>query len=720
MKQILQSLKNGHSEVINAPMPTCRPGHLLIATQRSLISAGTERMLVEFGQGNLLTKARAQPDKVRQVLEKVSTDGLLTTLDAVRNKMDQPLTLGYCNAGLVLAVGQGVSGFAVGDRVVSNGPHAEIVSVAKNLCAKIPDAVAFDAAAFTVLGAVALQGIRLLNPTLGERIVVSGLGLLGLLAVQMLVANGCQVLGIDFSQQRLALARQFGAQTVDLGAGEDPVAAGKAFTQGYGVDGVLITASTKSSDPVHQAAQMSRQRGRIVLVGVTGLELQRADFYEKELSFQVSCSYGPGRYDPAYEEQGHDYPFGLVRWTEQRNFEAVLGLLASQRLDVTPLISHRIAQRQATEAYQLLTEDKSTLGILLTYPDVAQVEKQPTVQLTPRPPAAASGSVVVGMIGAGNFAMQTLLPALQRTNATLHTIASAGGASAAIAARKFGFQQATTDTAALLANPAINTVLITTQHNSHARFVVAALRAGKHVFVEKPLALDRQELAEVGTALAAAPGQQLLVGFNRRFAPLAVQMKRLVTARSQPMSMIYTVNAGEIPANHWTQDPVSGGGRIIGEGCHFIDLLCYLAGTPLVDVQAHMLGAAPGLAIQADKMSILLNFADGSTGVVHYLANGNKRFPKERIEVFSAGRMLVLDNFTQLQGYGWPGLRQVRTWRQNKGHGEEMQAWVERIRTGGPWLIPWSELEQVSLATFVAVERAQEPPRGLYPHTAAE
>lgn len=708
MKQILQNLKNGDTELINTPAPLCRSGHLLIATQRSLISAGTERMLVEFGQGNLLTKARSQPEKVRQVVDKINTDGLLTTMEAVRNKLDQPLPLGYCNAGVVLEVGKGVAGFAVGDRVASNGPHAEVACVPQNLCAPIPASVDDDAAAFTVLGAVALQGIRLLNPTIGERIVVSGLGLLGLLAVQILVANGCQVLGLDFNRQRLDLARRFGAETVDLSVSPDPVAMALAFSQGCGVDGVLITASTKSSEPIQQAAQMSRQRGRIVLVGVTGLALQRADFYEKELTFQVSCSYGPGRYDPTYEEVGHDYPFGFVRWTEQRNFAAILQLMASGKLDPTLLITDRIPQSQAATAYQRLTEDRTSLGILLTYPETP-VALTKTVLVSPvvAHSTAATNKAVVGVIGAGSFAGAVLLPALQKTGVVLQTIASAGGTSAAIAGRKYGFAQATSDYQSILADPAIHTVLITTRHNSHARMVMEALAAGKHVFVEKPLALTRPELQTIAQAVAQAPGQQLLVGFNRRFAPLAVQMQRLLQGRSEPVSLVYTVNAGAIPAEHWVHDPAVGGGRIIGEACHFIDFLCYLTGSTINGVTARMMGKTAGCGVAEDKMTILLDFADGSTGTVHYLANGSKRFPKERVEVFSQGRVLVLDNFRQLQGYGWAKFRKQWHWRQDKGHTAELQTFFDRIRTGGPWLIPWDTLASVTLATFVAVEQAQ-------------
>lgn len=712
MKQVLQNLRTGATEFLDVPAPQCRPGYLLIATRRSLISAGTERMLVEFGQANLLAKAKAQPERIRQVLDKMRTDGLLPTLETVFARLDQPLPLGYCNAGVVLEVGHGVTGFATGDRVVSNGPHAEIVCVPQNLCARVPHGVSDDEAAFTVLATVGLQGIRLANPTLGERVVVVGLGLLGLMTVQMLLASGCRVLGIDLNAQRCALARQLGAEAVDLATGVEPVAAGMAFSDGRGVDAVLITASTKSSEPVHQAAQMSRKRGRIVLVGVTGLELSRADFYEKELSFQVSCSYGPGRYDPDYEQRGQDYPLGFVRWTEGRNFEAVLDLMAGKRLDVAPLISQRIPLEQAPEAYRQLVEDRSLLGVVLTYPE-AGVDLRRTIKVRGLAAGGRGRQPVVGVIGAGNFVSLVLLPALAKTSAQLRIIASAGDPGAALAARKFGFSQATSDYHAILDDPEVNTVFIATQHNTHAQMVVDALGAGKHAFVEKPLALNREELAAVRGAWREAGDRYLMVGFNRRFAPLSVKMQRLLAGRTQPFSLIYTVNAGAIPPEHWTQDPRVGGGRIIGEGCHFIDLLRFLVGAPVVGLEARMMGEAAGVVVRQDKTSISLEFADGSLGAVHYLANGSKRFPKERVEAFSEGRVLVLDNYQALTGYGWRGFDRVRLWRQDKGHVAEIAAFVARVAAGGPPLIPWEELEEVTLATFAAVERASAPSRPL-------
>jgi predicted dehydrogenase/threonine dehydrogenase-like Zn-dependent dehydrogenase len=720
MQQIIQNLKTGATELLETPVPTCASGQLLIATRRTLISAGTERMLVEFGQANLLAKARSQPEKVRQVLDKIKTDGLLPTLETVFARLDQPLPLGYCNAGVVLEVGQGVTGFSAGDRVVSNGPHAEIVCVPQNLCARIPDGVSDEEAAFTVLAAVGLQGIRLANPTIGEAVVVTGLGLLGLMTVQMLIANGCRVLGIDFDSHKCALARQFGAETVDLSAGADPVAAGMGFSHGRGVDAVLITASTKSSEPVHQAAQMCRKRGRIVLVGVTGLELNRADFYEKELTFQVSCSYGPGRYDENYEQRGQDYPFGFVRWTEQRNFEAVLELMAGKKLDVIPLISRRAPLDQAPEVYQQVVSDRSLLGVVLTYGENGVDMRRTIVSggqaAGVRGQAAgvrgqASGvrrqaQPTIGVVGAGNFASLVLFPALVKTGARLKTVASAGDPGAALAARKFGFAQATSDYRTIIDDPEINTVFIATRHNSHAGMVVEALRAGKHVFVEKPLALNRGQLAEVRAAYEGSAGSHLMVGFNRRFSHLTHKMHDLLAGRAQPLTLIYTVNAGFIPADHWTQDLEAGGGRIIGEGCHFIDLLRYLVGAPITGLAARMMGEARGVTIRQDKMTIVLEFADGSLGTVHYFANGSKRFPKERVEVFSEGRVLTLDNFQALTGYGWPGLGRARLWRQDKGHAAEIAAFVERIARGGEPLIPFAELEEVTLASFAAVERA--------------
>jgi len=713
VKQLLQSLKDGATMVADVPAPLVGGGQLLIHTQRTLVSAGTERMLVEFGKANWVEKARQQPDKVRMVLEKVRTNGLAATWAGVQSKLDQPLALGYCNVGRVAEVGAGVSMFAVGDRVVSNGKHAEVVCVPQNLCARIPDEVGDEQAAFSVLGAIALQGIRLAQPTLGECVVVTGLGLIGLLAVQLLRAQGCRVMGIDFDPGRLALAQRFGAEAVvNPGAGEDALQVAQSFSRGRGVDAVLITASTTSSEPVSQAARMCRKRGRIVLVGVTGLELSRADFYEKELSFQVSCSYGPGRYDPAYEDAGHDYPVGFVRWTEQRNFEAVLDMMAAGNLDVVPLISHRYPLDRAIEAYELLTSDVPALGILLEYPkDGGARLHDRTVRLGPpsvpngRSEPGSTASVV--FVGAGNYASRVLMPAFRGAGATLHTVVSSGGVSATHFGRKFGFVNAGTDWQAAIADPQVDTVVVATRHDAHGRQVVAALRAGKHVFCEKPLCLTLDELAEIESCVSfdgtkSIPRPLLMVGFNRRFAPQVVRMKGLLAAVSGPKTFVMTVNAGAIPPEHWTQDSAVGGGRIVGEACHFVDLLRHLAGAPIASWNRTAM-----ISVSSDTASLQLEFEDGSIGTIHYFANGPKSFPKERLEVFAGGRALQLDNFRQLMGFGWPGFRKMNLWRQDKGAQQCVEAFVRCAKEGGAWPIPLEELLEVSRVS-IELQRASE------------
>jgi predicted dehydrogenase/threonine dehydrogenase-like Zn-dependent dehydrogenase len=666
-------------------------------------------MLVEFGRAGMLQKARQQPEKVRMVMDKIKTDGLLPTLDAVRSKLDQPIALGYCNVGVVIDVGAGVSGWQVGDRVASNGKHAEVVAVPVNLCVKVPNEVDDDEAVFTVLASIGLQGIRLLQPTLGEVVVVTGLGLIGLISVQLLKAHGCRVLGIDVDSTKIELARRFGAQTVDLSQGEDPLAVAQVFSRGRGVDGVLVTASTQSSEPVHQAALMCRKRGRIVLVGVTGLELSRADFYEKELSFQVSCSYGPGRYDKDYEDKGRDYPLGFVRWTEQRNFEAVLDMIADKRLDLRPLISHRVAISEAPAAYEVITGNSPSLGVVLTYDTTLSSEVSPsilsrTITLKHFPERTEPAAPVLGVIGSGNYATQVLVPYFAKTSATLKSVASAAGVSGLHVGRKFGFEKTTTDSQAVLDDPQINAVVIATRHDSHADLTCRALRAGKHVFVEKPLALTQEQLDQIEVAyreqISFGRTPIVMVGYNRRFAPHVIKLKQLLDGIHEPKVMIMTVNAGMIPPDHWTQDITIGGGRIIGEACHFLDLLCHLTGSPLADLQVSSIGGAIGLMTKDDKASFTMKFEDGSMGTIHYLANGHKSFPKERLEVFCAGRVLQLDNFRKLIGFGWPGFRKMSLWRQDKGQAQCAQAFVDSIVGGGMAPTPFTELIATTSALF--------------------
>ncbi|MEI7449601.1 MAG: bi-domain-containing oxidoreductase [Desulfomonile sp.] len=711
MKQILQNQKTGVTEIAGVPCPQLKAGHVLIRNRTTLISAGTERTVVDFGKANLIEKARQNPEKVRMLLDRLKTNGLLHTVEAATHKLEQRIALGYCSAGVVLDVGHGVTAISKGDRVASNGKHAEVVSVPLNLCVKIADEVSYDEAAFTVIGAIGLQGVRLAQPTLGESFVVTGLGLVGLVTVQFLLANGCRVLGIDVDAHKLSLARQFGAQTLNVSAGQNPVNEAMAFSRGRGVDGVIITAATKSNEPVHQAAQMCRKRGRIVLVGVVGLELSRDDFYEKELSFQVSCSYGPGRYDPLYEEGGHDYPIGFVRWTEQRNLEAMMDLLESRKVDVNSLISHRFPLERAADAYGLLTGGDPYLGILLEYSgdeerpdDILRTRtirlKEPDLRLsaTDLPP-------VVGFIGAGDHAYRVLIPAFRKTGAVMKTIAASTGTSCLQAGRKYGFREATTDTNALINDPEVNVVVIATRHNTHAHFVNLALKAGKHVFVEKPLALSQEELNEItrfySSHSPAVPAPLITVGFNRRFAPQTQKIKSLIEGMNHPKCLIMTVNAGLVPPDHWTQDPAVGGGRILGEACHFIDLLRYLIGFPIISAQAAMIGEGAGEVVRNDKASFTLIFADGSLGTVHYLANGHRSFPKERLEIFCNGRILQLDDFKKLKGYGWHGFKKFNLWRQDKGHAACAAAFVKAVREGGPFPIPLSEMVEVTEVSFL-------------------
>ncbi len=702
MKQILQNLKTGKTEISNVPKPSKKSGSLLIKSRNSLISAGTERTLVEFGKSSLINKAKSQPEKVFQVINKIKTDGLAPTLEAVFNRLDEPLPLGYCNAGIVLDTSAYKNEFIKGDRVVSNGAHAEVVSVPYNLCAKIPDFVTDEQASFTVLASIGLQGLRLAEPTLNDKFVVYGLGLIGLVTVQLLKANGCEVLGVDFNPSRLRLAEKFGAKTVDIGQA-DPLTAAMSWSGGKGVDGVLITASAKSDDIVHHAAQMCRKRGRIVLVGVVGLNLKRADFYEKELSFQVSCSYGPGRYDEKYEQEGQDYPYGFVRWTEQRNFEAVLQLMSLGKLTVDDLITHRIPFDNASEAYDIITQDPDALGVILQYPE--QVDMATTIEI-PTIKNVRKGTAVVGIIGAGNFSKMTLMPALNKTSARLAYISDLKGDSARYVANKFSVEKATTDYKVILADPDVQAVLIAVGHNLHSRLVCEVLEAGKHVFVEKPLAMKVEELKTIVSTLKHPNDLSLMVGFNRRFSPHTLKIMELLKGRTEPLAMNMTVNAGIIPPGHWVHDPVRGGGRIIGEACHFIDLMVFLCGSPVVSVSSHRMGG--NAVIPEDKMSISLDFADGSIGTVNYFANGSKSYPKETLEVFSEGRVVRLENFRRTTGFGFKGFRKFTTWRQDKGHVGQFASFVRNIEQGGAPLIPIFDLINVTLASFAAMTSSRE------------
>lgn len=693
--------------IVQGPAPILSNGSLKIATKVSLISAGTERMLVEFASSSYIDKARKQPEKVKMVLDKVATDGLMAAYDAVKSKLEQPIPLGYSNVGVVEEISPEISSFQVGDRVVSNGAHADIITVKKNLCARIPDNVDDDSAAFTVLGSIGLQGIRLAQPTLGESFVVFGAGLIGLLVIQLLKANGCQVLAIDFDDNKLELAAKFGAEICNPLSSGDALSQAASLSRGRGVDGVIISATSKSNELMKQAAQMCRKRGRIILIGVVGLELDRSDFYEKEISFQVSCSYGPGRYDSSYEDDGNDYPIGYVRWTEQRNFEAFLDLLSSGVIDVKPLISSRFEFTDAIAAYKELSFNTSGLGILLDYSSETTERMFRSITLD-RQEHFDEDSPSIGFIGAGNYASRILIPAFKAAGGQLHTLVTANGINSAIHGKKGGFLKASTDVDEMLAEPNVNTVVIATRHNTHSKYVIDSLNAKKHVWVEKPLAIDIESLAMIESAYfdahdkdAGISGPQLMVGFNRRFAPQVQKMHNLLSSSKAPKSLIITVNAGFVPKDHWTQDPLIGGGRIIGECCHFIDLMRFLVGQKIVSVSGKPMVAGSSRTIMEDRSSITLGFEDGSFGTILYLANGASKFPKERIEVFTDGKVLQLDNFRKLKGYGWQGFKKLNLWSQDKGQQACPKAFINGIRAGIS-SIPVDEIFEVARVTIEA------------------
>lgn len=699
MKQIIQSFKTGETILEEVPAPQVKSGHVLIQTTRTLVSLGTERMLVEFGKANLIDKARQQPDKVKQVLDKIKTDGLMPTLETVFNKLGQPLPLGYCNVGKVIAVGEGVTEFTVGDRVASNGAHAEFVCVAKNLVAKIPDNVSDEEATFTVIGSIGLQGIRLLNPQLGETVVVVGLGLIGLVSAELLKANGCKVIGIDFDQQKVDIAAAKGIIAINPAKGTDPVKFVMEQTANVGADGVLITASTKSNEVIHEAAEMSRKRGRIVLVGVIGLDIRRDDFYKKELTFQVSCSYGPGRYDEDYENKGIDYPIAFVRWTEKRNFETILQSISSGALDVKSLITEKVDLENYNEIYGDMRKQGSIASII-RFPESS--ENKTTVRVTEK--SFSSGKGKMGIIGAGNFTAATMLPALMKANAHIKYIASAQGLSAKVLAKKANAEIATSDYRNLLQDDEVDVVLITTRHNLHANMTLESLKAGKSVFVEKPLCLTKEELSEIETAYTQAKDNvTLTVGFNRRFSPFAERIKSLTG--DSPKNIIATMNAGFIPADVWVHDLKVGGGRIVGEACHFIDLCSYIAGSDVVAVCMNALGPNP--QENTDNASILLRYANGSNAVINYFANGSKSYSKERVEVFSQEKILILDNWRELKGYGFKNFSKMKS-KMDKGHKRQFELLNEKVTKGGDALIPFESIVNTTKAAFACMDSLKE------------
>ena len=693
MRQIIQNLGNGKTSLVHVPDPAIQPGHVLIQTRKSLVSAGTERMLVEFGKANFVKKALLQPERVGMLIDKIRADGWWPAIKGVRNKLDTPIALGYCNVGMVMAVGADVTQFRIGDRVVSNGPHAEVVSVPKNLVAKIPDNVSDDEAVFTVPAAIALHGIRLMNPALGETVVVLGMGLIGLLAAEVLRISGCRVIGIDLDDRRLEIAATKNIITYNANSGAVDRFV-YAMTEGLGADAVVITASSKSNDIISQAFNMARRRGRVVLIGDVGLNMARADLHEKELTFQVSCSYGAGRYDRSYEEKGIDYPIAQVRWTANRNFKAILQQLSTHALDVKHIATRYLPLEDFGEVYRNMSKT-TAVATIFTYPN--QIEHIRNV--VHQSGYTKAGKGVIGIIGAGNFTKNTVLPILK--NNRIKYIASASGLSGTLLATKYNIAISTSDYQDILADSEVDLVMITTRHDLHASLAMEALKRGKHVFVEKPLAIHESELTELVTTCTDSRLTQgsITVGFNRRFSPFAQKMKALLG--DHLMHVTISINAGLVPADSWLLDRHVGGGRILGEGCHFVDLACYLTGSKISSVCASAMENESNDT--AENVSMLLHCENGSSAAIHYFSNGHKAYAKERVEVCSLGRTLILDNFQTLTGYGFRNFSSLRL-SQDKGHKALFGQLLERMKTGGAPIIPFDELVNSTRATLAVLE----------------
>jgi polar amino acid transport system substrate-binding protein len=708
MKQVIQDLRARELRVADVPPPAAQSGRVLVRTAASLISAGTERMTVELGKRSLLGKARERPDLVRQVIQKVQSEGVLNTVNAVRAKLDSVTPLGYSAAGTVIGAGDDVTGFRPGDRVACAGAgyasHAEILSVPKNLCVRLPEDVDFESGAFGTLGAIALQGLRLAAPTLGEACVVIGLGLIGQLTVQLLKANGCRVFGIDLDAAKVELARKLGA---DDGCAPDDDAQRKVleWSRGRGADAVLITAATSSNQPVEQAGQISRHKGRVVVVGLVGLEIPRELYYRRELSLKISMSYGPGRYDPEYEERGHDYPFAYVRWTEGRNLEAFIDLISTDRMDVKPLITHRFAIAEAERAYSLISgaEPEPHLGILLTYDTERAQQTSIAMAGAQRKAGGPNKTINIGLIGAGSYAKRLLLPNLKSAGAQFQTVATASGISAREVAEKYGFRYCVASAAEVIDDEDVNLVVIATRHDTHAELARRALERGRNVFVEKPLALGPEELDRVLDAAAQSDGQ-LTVGFNRRFSPAARAAKDFFKDAQGPLSINYRVNAGRIPVEHWIHDRREGGGRIIGEVCHFIDLMQFLTESLTTRVYAEAVAGRNHQVVDEDSVFITLRFADGSNGSIAYLAEGDAALAKERVEIFGAGKTFVLEDFRSTTMHQRGKTKRLRLGGQDKGQSNELREICQAILQGGPAPIRLEDLAASARATFAIRE----------------
>jgi len=712
MKQIIQSFKTGELWLAEVPVPSCKSGGALVQTRASFVSAGTERMLVDFARKNIVGKAIAMPDQVQKVIRKMKSEGVMETLEKVKAKLDQPIPLGYSAAGVIEELGSAMRGFSLGDRVACGGAgyanHAEYNYVPKNLLVKVPEGVGFEEASCATVGSIAMQGVRQCDLRLGEQACVMGLGLLGLLAVQMLKASGCRVLGFDPNPQRCEDAIGLGA---DAAVSSDLAAAADEFSHGRGVDAVLVTAATKSNEPVTMAGEIARMKGKVVVTGVVGMDLPRDQYYKKELDFKLSLSYGPGRYDSGYEEGGVDYPYGYVRWTEQRNIAAFLDLVAAGAVTPSKLVTHRFDIADALDAYELLLGKKEEpyLGIVLEYAEKegGQFRAGRKIALG-NTGGVRTGEVTVGFIGAGNFTKAVLLPELKRMpQIGFGTLCTATGMNAGETAKKEGFGIASTDYRAMLEDEAINTVFVTTRHNSHAKFVCEALAAGKHVFVEKPLCITSEELERIVSEVGPGNGKPILmVGFNRRFSPHAELLKRYFSKRTGPIFMSYRINAGMIPPDVWVQDPRIGGGRIVGEGCHFIDFASHVIGCDVVEVQAQCVNTDNVGLVAEDNVSMNLKYGDGSVANILYVALGSTDLAKERCEIYANESVAVMEDFCRTTCSGKLG-REKLAGKQAKGFTQELEAFFASIKEGVDAPIAFESLVNTTEVAFAAQRALQ-------------
>lgn len=699
MKQVIQNFKTGELYVDEVPMPSISSNMVLVENKFSLISAGTERSTVKVAQSSLLGKAKQRPDLVAQVISNIKKEGFKATLEKVRTKLDSLKALGYSTAGTVVASMDSNGYFKPGDRVACAGQdyasHAEVVAIPQNLVVRIPDEVTFEEASFTTLGAIAMQGVRQADPKLGEIVCVIGLGLLGQLTCQLLQANGCKVMGIDLSDKLISLAKEQGAQEAINRSNPDLQSVVSNFTNGHGFDSVIITAAAPSNDPIELSAEITRKKGKVVVVGAIKMDIPRdPHFYRKELDLRMSCSYGPGRYDVNYEENGQDYPYGYVRWTEQRNMEAFLQLLAQRKLNIQPLITHVFDISEATSAYDIVMgkTQEFHIGLLLKYPDN---HKKFETKLNLK--SAPLQTINTGFIGAGSFAQSYLIPNVKSWGSTLQTVVTSKGITSSNVANKFGFNNAASDSNDILQDKAINTVFIATPHNSHAPFTLASLKAGKNVFVEKPLAMNYEELEEIRHYMDTKGGN-LMVGFNRRFSPAAQTLKKEFSGSGSPLVMLYRVNAGFIPKEHWTQNEQIGGGRIIGEICHFIDLMQYFTDAAPLTVYAQSIAGQNDKTKNEDNISITLTFGDGSVGTIIYVANGDKSLPKEKFEIFGNNKVGVINDFRSAEVYSNNQLKKLKL--EGKGHKQEVDSFLNAIASGNASPIEFSSIYLTTKATF--------------------